>query len=121
MPTPAVSAHRGPSGRVQHASANVLKAMKRPAKQDRVLQRIQQWRRDVPDLAIRSTFIVGFPGETEAAIREHLASGRVDLILLDVMLGDENGVEICARLRAEQDVPIILVSALSADHQRMAG
>lgn len=50
----------------QHASANVLKAMKRPAKQDRVLERIQQWRRDVPDLAIRSTFIVGFPGETEA-------------------------------------------------------
>ena len=49
----------------QHASANVLKAMKRPAKQDRVLERIQAWRRDVPDLAIRSTFIVGFPGETE--------------------------------------------------------
>lgn len=49
----------------QHASAPVLKAMKRPAKQDRVLERIQAWRRDVPDLAIRSTFIVGFPGETE--------------------------------------------------------
>lgn len=49
----------------QHASANVLKAMKRPAKQDKVLERIQAWRRDVPDLAIRSTFIVGFPGETE--------------------------------------------------------
>jgi ribosomal protein S12 methylthiotransferase len=49
----------------QHASTGVLKAMKRPAKQDRVLERIQQWRRDVPDLAIRSTFIVGFPGETE--------------------------------------------------------
>jgi ribosomal protein S12 methylthiotransferase len=49
----------------QHASTNVLKAMKRPARQDRVLERIQQWRRDVPDLAIRSTFIVGFPGETE--------------------------------------------------------
>lgn len=49
----------------QHASANVLKAMKRPAKQDKVLERILQWRRDVPDLAIRSTFIVGFPGETE--------------------------------------------------------
>lgn len=49
----------------QHASANVLKAMKRPANQDKVLERIQSWRRDVPDLAIRSTFIVGFPGETE--------------------------------------------------------
>ena len=49
----------------QHASANVLRAMKRPAKQDKVLERIKAWRRDVPDLAIRSTFIVGFPGETE--------------------------------------------------------
>ncbi|WP_084420255.1 30S ribosomal protein S12 methylthiotransferase RimO [Henriciella litoralis] len=49
----------------QHASTNVLKQMKRPAKQDRVLERIQQWRRDVPDMTIRSTFIVGFPGETE--------------------------------------------------------
>jgi len=49
----------------QHASVNVLRAMKRPAKQDKVLERIKAWRRDVPDLAIRSTFIVGFPGETE--------------------------------------------------------
>ncbi|MCL4148742.1 UNVERIFIED_CONTAM: hypothetical protein GTU68_010018 [Idotea baltica] len=49
----------------QHASAPVLKAMKRPGNQDKVLSRIQNWRRDVPDLAIRSTFIVGFPGETE--------------------------------------------------------
>ena len=49
----------------QHASTNVLRAMKRPGNQDKVLARIQNWRRDVPDLAIRSTFIVGFPGETE--------------------------------------------------------
>ncbi len=49
----------------QHAAPSVLRAMKRPAKQDRVLDRIRAWRRDVPDLAIRSTFIVGFPGETE--------------------------------------------------------
>ena len=70
---------------------------------------------------LRQRGYIALPGESEAAIREHLASGRVDLILLDVMLGDENGVEICSRLRAEQDVPIILVSALSADHQRMAG
>ncbi len=49
----------------QHASPNVLRNMKRPAKQDKVLERIQQWRRDVPDIAIRSTFIVGFPGETD--------------------------------------------------------
>lgn len=49
----------------QHASAPILKAMKRPGNQDKVLNRIQNWRKDVPDLAIRSTFIVGFPGETE--------------------------------------------------------
>ncbi len=49
----------------QHASANVLKAMKRPAKQDKVLERIASWRRDVPGMTVRSTFIVGFPGETE--------------------------------------------------------
>jgi len=49
----------------QHASAPVLKAMKRPGNQDKVLARIANWRRDVPDLAIRSTFIVGFPGETD--------------------------------------------------------
>ncbi|HHC29873.1 MAG TPA: response regulator transcription factor, partial [Rhodobacterales bacterium] len=58
---------------------------------------------------------------SEAEIRAHFETGRIDLILLDVMLGDENGIEICARLRASQDVPIIFVSALSADHQRMAG
>jgi len=50
----------------QHASPTVLKAMRRPAKQDRVLERLADWRRQVPDLAIRSTFIVGFPGETAA-------------------------------------------------------
>ncbi|GGC55642.1 30S ribosomal protein S12 methylthiotransferase RimO [Chelatococcus reniformis] len=49
----------------QHASPRVLKAMKRPAHQDRSLDRIRAWREICPDLAIRSTFIVGFPGETE--------------------------------------------------------
>jgi ribosomal protein S12 methylthiotransferase len=49
----------------QHASPRILKAMKRPAFQDKTLARIQQWRRDCPDLTLRSTFIVGFPGETE--------------------------------------------------------
>ncbi|NDV51115.1 MULTISPECIES: response regulator transcription factor [unclassified Salipiger] len=56
-----------------------------------------------------------------AEIAAAMEAGRIDLILLDVMLGDESGIEICARLRREQDVPIIMVSALSADHQRMAG
>jgi ribosomal protein S12 methylthiotransferase len=49
----------------QHASPGVLKAMKRPANEARVLERIGKWRSIVPDLAIRSTFIVGFPGETD--------------------------------------------------------
>lgn len=57
----------------------------------------------------------------EADLRAAIEVGRVDLVLLDVMLGDENGVQICARLRQDHDVPIILVSALSADHQRMQG
>lgn len=64
---------------------------------------------------------IALPAASEADIRRHLDTGRIDLILLDVMLGDENGLEICARLRREQDVPIIMVSALSADHQRMSG
>ena len=50
----------------QHASPNVLKAMKRPAAQDKTLDRIKSWRAQCPDLALRSTFIVGFPGETDA-------------------------------------------------------
>ncbi|MFN3400691.1 MAG: 30S ribosomal protein S12 methylthiotransferase RimO, partial [Ferrovibrio sp.] len=50
----------------QHAEPRVLKSMRRPGNQEKVLQRIRTWRETCPDLAIRSTFIVGFPGETEA-------------------------------------------------------
>ena len=49
----------------QHASPKVLRAMKRPANEARVLERIHAWRELVPDLTIRSSFVVGFPGETE--------------------------------------------------------
>src|SRR3954468_20554385 len=49
----------------QHASPKVLKAMKRPANDAKVLERIKAWRQVCPDLAIRSSFVVGFPGETE--------------------------------------------------------
>lgn len=49
----------------QHASPRVLKAMKRPAHQEKTLERIKKWREICPELVIRSTFIVGFPGETE--------------------------------------------------------
>ena len=50
----------------QHAAPNVLKAMKRPANEEKTLARIKDWRRRCPDLTLRSTFIVGFPGETES-------------------------------------------------------
>ena len=50
----------------QHAAPSVLRAMRRPANDAKVLARIRAWRARVPDLALRSTFVVGFPGETEA-------------------------------------------------------
>ncbi|AXT49053.1 MULTISPECIES: 30S ribosomal protein S12 methylthiotransferase RimO [Chromobacterium] len=57
----------------QHASQKVLKLMKRPANSDNVLARIKKWREICPELVIRSTFIVGFPGETEEDFEELLA------------------------------------------------
>lgn len=57
---------------LQHASPKILKSMRRPGNQEKVLRRIEQWRNTAPDLAIRSTFIVGFPGETEADFEELL-------------------------------------------------
>jgi ribosomal protein S12 methylthiotransferase len=53
----------------QHASPNVLRQMRRPGDQEKMLERIKQWRAVCPDLTIRSTFIVGFPGETETDFR----------------------------------------------------
>ena len=49
----------------QHAAPSVLKAMKRPANEAKVLERVRRWREICPEIAIRSTFVVGFPGETE--------------------------------------------------------
>ncbi len=57
----------------QHASPRILRLMKRPANTENVLERIRAWRRACPDIAIRSTFIVGFPGETEREFEELLA------------------------------------------------
>jgi len=70
---------------------------------------------------LRQHGTIALPAASEHEVKSHLEGGRIDLILLDVMLGEENGLEICSRLRHEQDVPIIMVSALSADHQRMEG
>ena len=67
----------------QHASPRVLRAMKRPGDHETMLERIRKWRRDVPDLAIRSTFIVGFPGETEEDFRQltdFLVEAKIDRV-----------------------------------------
>jgi ribosomal protein S12 methylthiotransferase len=56
----------------QHASPRILKLMKRPAAAEKTLDRIKAWREACPDLTLRSTFIVGFPGETEAEFEELL-------------------------------------------------
>lgn len=57
---------------LQHASTSILKAMKRPANVENMLQRIQTWREICPDITLRSTFIVGFPGETDDDFEELL-------------------------------------------------
>jgi ribosomal protein S12 methylthiotransferase len=67
----------------QHASPRILRLMRRPAFSERNLERIRAWRRECPDLAIRSTFIVGFPGETEAEFDElldFLREARLDRV-----------------------------------------
>ena len=68
---------------LQHASAAVLRRMRRPAAADRTLERIIRWRETVPDLTIRSTFIVGFPGETDddfITLLEFLKAAQIDRV-----------------------------------------
>ncbi|MBN2885530.1 MAG: 30S ribosomal protein S12 methylthiotransferase RimO [Chromatiaceae bacterium] len=68
---------------LQHGSERVLRAMRRPAASERVLERLARWRADCPDLVMRSTFIVGFPGETEAEFEElldFLRAARLDRV-----------------------------------------
>ena len=68
---------------LQHASPAILKAMKRPANAGNTLERIRRWREICPDLVIRSTFIVGFPGETEAdfeTLLAFLSEARLDRV-----------------------------------------
>jgi ribosomal protein S12 methylthiotransferase len=67
----------------QHASASVLKDMRRPAAQEKTLKRIAEWREACPTLTIRSTFIVGFPGETEddfSVLLEWLSQAELDRV-----------------------------------------
>jgi len=68
---------------LQHASPSILKAMKRPGDIEHTLRRIERWREICPDIALRSTFIVGFPGETEADFDElldFLEEARLDRV-----------------------------------------
>src|SRR6266478_4745181 len=65
----------------QHASPDVLRAMKRPAAQERTMARIEKWRKECPELTLRSTFIVGFPGETDwdfAYLLDWLEQAEID-------------------------------------------
>src|SRR5207247_10261478 len=67
----------------QHASRRILKLMKRPARAENVLARIRGWREICPQIALRSTFITGFPGETEAEfseLLEFLKEARLDRV-----------------------------------------
>jgi ribosomal protein S12 methylthiotransferase len=67
----------------QHASPDVLRRMKRPAAQEKTLDRIRRWREMCPDLTLRSTFIVGFPGETEqdfAMLLDWLGEAELDRV-----------------------------------------
>ena len=68
---------------LQHASPRILKAMNRPGDIDHTLRRIEKWREICPDLTLRSTFIVGFPGETEAdfdLLLDFLEAARLDRV-----------------------------------------
>ncbi len=68
---------------LQHASPRILKAMRRPAAAEKTLERIHRWREICPEIAIRSTFIVGFPGETEedvGALLDFLESAQLDRV-----------------------------------------
>ncbi len=68
---------------LQHGSERILRLMKRPAATEKVLERIRQWREICPELTLRSTFIVGFPGETEEDFRElleFLEEARLDRV-----------------------------------------
>ncbi|WP_369957591.1 30S ribosomal protein S12 methylthiotransferase RimO [Marichromatium sp. AB31] len=68
---------------LQHGNTRVLRAMRRPAATERVLERLARWRAQCPELVLRSTFIVGFPGETEAefeSLLDFLREARLDRV-----------------------------------------
>ncbi|GIR49694.1 MAG: hypothetical protein CM15mP58_17910 [Burkholderiaceae bacterium] len=88
----------------QHAHPEILKKMKRPGKIEDILTRLSNWRRTCPDLTIRSTFIVGFPGETEAHF-EHLLQ-----FLTDAKLDIGLAASLIPRLRGQKPINILIMS-----------
>ena len=91
----------------QHGSPTVLKRMKRPGMVEKTLGRIKAWREVCPDLTIRSTFIVGFPGETEAEFEELLAwldEAQLDRVgCVQVFAGGRRGRERRGAARGARD------------------
>ena len=91
----------------QHASPEILKAMKRPAAQEKTLARIKTWREQCPELTLRSTFIVGFPGETDsdfAYLLDWLEEAEIDRArLLQIRAGRRRRVERARQRRARRD------------------
>ena len=84
----------------QHASPKVLKAMRRPAASEKVIDRIQSWRKACPDMTVRSTFIVGFPGETEEDFQyllDWMQEAQLDRVgcfrYENVSSADSNGIQ----------------------------
>ena len=109
----------------QHASPKVLKDMRRPGNQEKTLERIRAWRAICPELTIRSTFIVGFPGETEEDFRllldwlEEAKLDRVGAFKYEPVAGARaNDLGARARARQYQAGPLEALHGAPADHQR---
>ena len=62
-----------------------------------------------------------FSAKNATELAEIMKSQKIDLLLLDVMLGDDNGIDLCRKIRKENNIPVIFVSALSTDQDRLSG
>ena len=70
---------------------------------------------------LRKNGFIVYAATNSDELQNELKKHRIDLILLDVMLGDENGITICKEIRINQNIPIIIVSALATDQDRLSG
>ena len=62
-----------------------------------------------------------FSAKNSTELADNMKSQNIDLLLLDVMLGDDNGIDLCRKIRKENNIPVIFVSALSTDQDRLSG